>query len=58
MQIQINFIKRGIRQNHSPVNFQNLEVRFYDNAIQDTDLYLAKVKSILIQDVEKNLIYI
>ena len=44
MQIQINFIKGTIRQDHGPVNFQNLQVRFYDNEIQNTDLHLVKVK--------------
>lgn len=44
MQIQINFIKGAIRKNHRPVNFLGLQVRLYDNEIQNTDLYLVKVK--------------
>jgi len=44
MQIQIKIVKGDIRQDHRPVNFQNLRIRVYDNEIQNTFLYLVKVK--------------
>jgi hypothetical protein len=55
MQIQINFIKGVIRQDHRPVNFQNPQIRLYDNKIQNTELCLVKGQYILIQGVGKDL---